>query len=778
MAIALVQQKSGTGSSLSFTNPTTAGNCVVVGYTDSQGATGVSTVKLGGVADHFAQVAQSAANPGGKGEVLAALWADPNCAGGQTAVTVTPTGTASAPTIWIAEFSGIVLSSPVDKTSPNSGTSDSWSSNSTATTSQGNELWIGACCTVSLPTGPSSPWNNTVQSDGAGDNQLFGYQITASTGAAVYSGTGAGSSGWAAVVGTLLGVSSGNAVTTPQVRLGTTAPYPLSVNGQGHVLIPQNPANKPNVYVRGISATENVSANFGSVVVSKTGLVSGESVKANSGQFYIQVPYNIPAPFPGTSPYPFSIIPRPFVIQPQIVAGTATPPTVVNGLTAQDTVVAPAGNTQIILQGIYSWSFPFGNNLPNPLRITYRNLKPSIQGQPQVFIAKPGVPNVSATAPAGTVKISPSVSANENVVARFGNIYIASITSQPLPFTNYPSRFKLRNMRPDYSSGKQWLPTNIHGLTANEIAVAYYGSPSIGRAVDGFVSNVFAATVPGITVNKEIEPTANVGVAARLGAIKNTASGITSHETTSANAGTIAIKIPGPVSRENVNPEFGRISAGRSFAGNVSAVTSVANIGHPTVSLSKVAGVTVVSVQGHTSVSFTKNNINVAASARLGTITISQANLARVAVASVVSKKVSVSGITAKVTSGSVSRPKISVSPQPALVAIASSPGTRTSLGQTSSISVIANIGTVKIIIPAHVSGVTVKANNQGKAVAGLTATSHSIAIAGNISTSVNINGKVTVAAHMGTGGESRLNVKLVRRYGISAEVIRPTVVG
>lgn len=214
MTIAVVQTKSAAGTSLTLNSSTTAGNCLVVGFTDEGGATSVTAVKLGGAAGNFAQLASAEATPSFL-SVLAVLWADPNCAGGQTAVAVTASGS-SSPTVWAIEVSGIVLSSPLDKQTGTTSTASSWSSGSTSTTTQASELWVGACCNSgsSTTTGPSSPWVNTSVSDSGGDLMFYGYNIVSSTGAAAFAGGNGSSKGWAAVVATLKGLPSPSARNT------------------------------------------------------------------------------------------------------------------------------------------------------------------------------------------------------------------------------------------------------------------------------------------------------------------------------------------------------------------------------------------------------------------------------------------------------------------------------------------------------------------------------------------------------------------------------------
>lgn len=226
MAIALVQSATAAGTSLTLSSATTAGNCLIVGFTDEGGASSVSAVKLGGAAGNFAQLVSAAGAPGKAGEVLAVLWADPNCAGGQTAVAVTAPG-ATHPTLWAAEFSGIVSASPLDKQAGTTGTAGTWSSGNTATTTQATELWVGAAClgsAGSTGTGPSSPWTNVTVNDSSGDTMFYGYNIVSSTGAAVYTGSMSGTGGWAAAVATLKGAASASVSGTVQPRATVQVP--------------------------------------------------------------------------------------------------------------------------------------------------------------------------------------------------------------------------------------------------------------------------------------------------------------------------------------------------------------------------------------------------------------------------------------------------------------------------------------------------------------------------------------------------------------------------
>lgn len=210
MSITLVQSGSNTstgGVTVTLGANTTAGNCLVALISGTNGT--VSGVKLGGAAGNWALQASNTT------ACDVEIWADPNCAGGQTSVAVT-SSTGGGITCQVYEFSGVVLASPLDKTANNSASSTSWTSTATATTTLASEAWVGVVGTADSGltlSGPASPWNNssslTATSKGGNVQSLSGYQITSSTGAATYAGTGT-SAGfpYGAVVVTLKGAAT------------------------------------------------------------------------------------------------------------------------------------------------------------------------------------------------------------------------------------------------------------------------------------------------------------------------------------------------------------------------------------------------------------------------------------------------------------------------------------------------------------------------------------------------------------------------------------------
>ena len=200
MAITLVQHVGALGGSTTTTvtvAPTGAGNCLIACMTcQIASGTAISGITLGGSADNWA----AQATDQNTSVATCSIWADPNCAGGQTSIVVTIGAINNFVAIDIYEVSGLALTSPLDKTSQNSiaGTqsTQAWTSNATATTTVANEFWVGVmggynnAFVATTITGPTSPWNSETQiTPGTGTFSLSGYQIVSSTGAATFSGT-------------------------------------------------------------------------------------------------------------------------------------------------------------------------------------------------------------------------------------------------------------------------------------------------------------------------------------------------------------------------------------------------------------------------------------------------------------------------------------------------------------------------------------------------------------------------------------------------------------
>ena len=195
MSIAFVQAASNTAAAGSVTvtlgSNTTAGNCLVacIALGNSSSTSSVSSVKLGGAADNWASL--KAVGDLAVGAEQLAVWADPNCAGGQTAVAITQS-TGLVTMAWVFEFSGLATSSILDQsaTFDSAGGTNSTFSVTSGTTTQASELAIGCAYAFSTTiTGPSSPWVNESTLSQGSDRLQASYDILSSTGTVTYSGS-------------------------------------------------------------------------------------------------------------------------------------------------------------------------------------------------------------------------------------------------------------------------------------------------------------------------------------------------------------------------------------------------------------------------------------------------------------------------------------------------------------------------------------------------------------------------------------------------------------
>ena len=233
MPLVQTAQGSVNGSSLTITlgSATTAGNALIVVLAASgttANPTSVSGITIGGSADNFSQISTFGS---ASDAAIGATWLDLNCVGGQTSVVITVAGGTGTLAIMasVYEFAGLYPVSPFDQTANSvSAGSTSWTSNTTPTTTQATELWIGAVFTTSTGsgvtiTGPSSPWTNLTQVNQAqgsfNDQWMSGWQIVSSTGTATYSGTVSTSSQWISKVVTF--------------RLDTGGPYTQTFTSTG-----------------------------------------------------------------------------------------------------------------------------------------------------------------------------------------------------------------------------------------------------------------------------------------------------------------------------------------------------------------------------------------------------------------------------------------------------------------------------------------------------------------------------------------------------------------
>lgn len=240
MALTVVQaQVISAAASGSFSSPTTAGNTVIVAVATvntSNVALSVSGVTLGGAAGNFGQVvAEQSAYASGETQ-FTAIWADPDCAGGQTTVAVSGSNLALATTgngFVIMEVAGLVttsLAALVDQTAVDTATTGTAvSSGTTAATSQASEIAVAAFSTDYSMSGFTAGWTTEEILASGSSYAAAAYQVLTSTGT-VSCGCTQGSSGvWAGCVATF----KANVGTTADAGLATATATASDARGAG-----------------------------------------------------------------------------------------------------------------------------------------------------------------------------------------------------------------------------------------------------------------------------------------------------------------------------------------------------------------------------------------------------------------------------------------------------------------------------------------------------------------------------------------------------------------
>jgi hypothetical protein len=298
--VAFVQHASNTGNgvttlTVTLGSATTAGNCLIANIT-CENDTSITSIKLGTSADNWAsQVANSTYD--------CYQWADPDCAGGQTSVVITFSGS-EIPIVDVYEFSGLLTSSPLDKsngTGGSAGTSAAWTSGASGTTTQAAELVVGfaggwnAANTNPTITPPSSPWANaTLLGSGPGTWQQSGYQIVAATGSYTYNGTSnmtGTNNEYAAAIGTYKAAPGGarsaaQTVTPSQAAAASTTGGHASA---AQTVAPSQSAAasavRPAAASQTVSPSQSAAAGAPSPVVQQAqGSTTGESLTLTFGE--------------------------------------------------------------------------------------------------------------------------------------------------------------------------------------------------------------------------------------------------------------------------------------------------------------------------------------------------------------------------------------------------------------------------------------------------------------------------------------------------------------
>jgi hypothetical protein len=147
----------------------------------------------------------------------------PGIAAGQTSVVISGTNvtlTSGNGGVCIYEVAGL-LSSPLDKTNPGSGSTTAYSSGSTGTLSQPNEFVV-AVANADAPTSPAG-FANTA----AGTTFIAGFQIVSATTALTYAGTQSAAVPYTAVIASFAG--PGNISVALQTAAVAIAAHPVGI---------------------------------------------------------------------------------------------------------------------------------------------------------------------------------------------------------------------------------------------------------------------------------------------------------------------------------------------------------------------------------------------------------------------------------------------------------------------------------------------------------------------------------------------------------------------
>lgn len=202
MAIALVQSKGTNGKSLAFDSSVATGNLLICCIASAGDITAVS----GSVNGAFTK----AVDNGQSGPLIfTEIWYKENCTGGAETISFTG-GFDNFEHMAIAEYSGIATSGSLDKTASAIDVADetAYSSGTTATTTQANELLIGACGNDSTKTSvPDAGWTERYEGTANSRVLAFNDQIVSATGAYKMSGDWSGNSNWVVCIATFKGAA-------------------------------------------------------------------------------------------------------------------------------------------------------------------------------------------------------------------------------------------------------------------------------------------------------------------------------------------------------------------------------------------------------------------------------------------------------------------------------------------------------------------------------------------------------------------------------------------
>lgn len=215
--MAHVQSTGAAAKSKIYGSAVTAGNLLICGISTAGNVTQVSDDVNG----NWTKAIDEDDNGGNL--LFAEIWYFPNTAGGTPTVSFTG-GFDNFEHMAIAEYSDMATSTPLDKTASAIDTVDQtdYSSGTTATTAQADELLIGVCGNDSTRTSvPDAGW--TERYEGSANSRVLSFcdRIVSATGAYEMSGDWSGGCNWAICIATFKAAAGGGGgITGPLVGPG------------------------------------------------------------------------------------------------------------------------------------------------------------------------------------------------------------------------------------------------------------------------------------------------------------------------------------------------------------------------------------------------------------------------------------------------------------------------------------------------------------------------------------------------------------------------------
>jgi hypothetical protein len=362
--LTVVQSVTGSAASassltLTFPSGTTAGNalvvCIGLELASGDGQT-VSSVKLGGTSGTFAS---EVANTGSaSGSPSAAIWAEANISGDQTAVLITPSTTCGIVAA-AYEVNDIVASAILDKSDNAAATSSTWTSGTSATTVNPNDIIFGCIIydTAVTITGPSA-FTNISQIQIATNPATFmsGYEIVSAVQGAIYNGTSSASEPYACCVVAVKGV---NRLAGSVANVSVSAPAGIaSAQISASVSTVSSAAGTAafTAQIAGLVTNNSVSAPDGSISITLVGTVSGIASESSAGTVSISssaAAVNISSvSLPGTVDIYFSGQ----MSQVQLSALAGSVQVYSQGTVSQTDITSPSGNAVVEFSGTGSIS--------------------------------------------------------------------------------------------------------------------------------------------------------------------------------------------------------------------------------------------------------------------------------------------------------------------------------------------------------------------------------------------------------------------------------------